>query len=97
MEAYVSYYVFFSENLKLIKDVRADFEAEDFTGFDKAYGTFINKFTTRCHNFASNTLRGSSKVISNYISEVGETKTIPQSQRFDTLSKITEKYMRKVM
>ena len=99
MTAYISYYTFFSENIKIIKDIHADFKAENASGevFDKAYGTFLNKFITRCHAFAGETFRGSSKVISNYISEISNTKTESQHQRFDKLLKITEQYMRASM
>lgn len=99
MTTYTSYYTFFSENIKIIKDIQADFKAEDASGvvFDKAYGTFLNKFIARCHTFAGETFRGSSKVISNYISEISNTKTESQHQRFEKLLKITEQHMRVAM
>lgn len=99
MTTYISYYTFFSENIKIIKDIQADFKVEGASGsvFDNAYGTFLNKFIARCHTFAGETFRGSSKVISSYISEISNTKTESQHQRFEKLLKITEQYMKVAM
>lgn len=96
MNTYTSYYTFFSENIKIIKDIQADFKAENISGviFDKTYRTFLNKFIARCHTFSGETFRGSSRVISNYISEISNTKSESQHQRFEKLLKITEQYMR---
>lgn len=99
MITYVSYYTFFSDNLKLIKDVHADFTVEKSSGavFDKQYSSFLNKLITRCRNFSGDTILGSSKVVKNYISDIGNTTTTKQSERFDMLMKITERYMRSSM
>lgn len=99
MGPYVSYYTFFSDNAKLIKDVQMDFEAEQLSGlaFDKAYGTFLNKLTGRCHSFAGNTFRGSSKVISNYISELEQSRNEAQGKRFGALQHATDSYMRRAV
>lgn len=99
MTTYMSYYTFFSDNIKIIKDIRADFTAEGTSGnsFDKDYNSFLNKFVSRCRTFAGETFKGSSKVISNYISAIGDTKALPQNQRFDKLIGITDSYMRTVM
>lgn len=99
MSTYVSYYTFFSDNLKLIKDVHADFVAEKSSGavFDKQYGSFLNKLIARCRSFSGDTLLGSSRVVKNYISEIGKTSDMRQGDRFITLTKITESYMRSSM
>lgn len=99
MELYISYYTFFSDNAKLIKDIHMDFEAEHLSGvaFDKAYDTFLNKLIGRCHSFAGNTFRGSSKVISNYISELAQSRNDTQGKRFDVLQRVTDSYMRRAV
>lgn len=99
METYVSYYTFFSDTAKLIKDVSFDFEAEHLSGssFDKAYSSFMNKLIGRCHSFAGNTFRGSSKVISNYITDLDmlRNQNDVQGKRFGTLLHLTDTYMRR--
>lgn len=99
MESYMSYYTFFSDNAKLIKDVQMDFESSGLSGnaFDKAYSAFLNKFTGRCHSFASNTFRGSSSVISQYIAEMEQTRNGAQGKRFSALLQITDTYMRRAL
>lgn len=99
MESYVSYYTFFSDNAKLIKDVQMDFEVEKLTGaaFDKAYGAFVNKLIGRCHSFAESTFRGTSKVISEYISDIDHTRNDTQGKRFGVLQQLTDTYMRRAV
>lgn len=99
MEPYVSYYTFFSDNAKLIKDVQMDFDAEGLSGaaFDKAYSAFLNKFAGRCHSFATHTFRGSSRVISNYVSEIDCSRNAPQGERFGMLHQITDTHMRRAL
>ncbi len=100
MSNYVSYYTFFSDNLKLIKDIKADFQAEKLSGavFDKRYSTFLNKLISRCRTFSGETLLGSSKVVKNYITDIGNTVAYTkQGERFDKLIQITEHFMRSSM
>jgi len=96
MNQYVTYYAFLSENSKIIKDVHSDFTAAGYAGneFDEMYRKFIRKLANRCTTFSSETILGSSKVISNYIKEIHDTESASQVSRFKTLLMITERYMR---
>lgn len=96
MDEYISYYSFFSESTKIIKDVRADFAMAGFSGtdFDKEYGTFINRFSEHCRNHMSSSFMGHSAVLAGYIKDIGTTRDLPQRSRFEELSHITDRYMR---
>lgn len=101
MNNYITYYSFFSENAKILKDVSIDFETEKLadSGFDfeKAYTSFLNKYLARCRNFANDTFRSSSRIISNYISEIEETRKAACKTRFDALMELNSAYMRRTM
>lgn len=96
METYVSYYAFFSDITKIIKDVKADFTASGYLGkdFDENYRKFVRKLGSRCSTFATETILGSSKIMSEYVKEIHGTESMAQNSRFDSLLTITERYMR---
>ncbi len=97
--SYTSYYTFLSDNMKIIKDVRADFTAAGLSGedFDKQYTSFINRLTKRCRTFSEDSFNKSSKLISCYVSDVSKTTTLSQTKRFEQLISITDTALRKVM
>lgn len=96
METYVSYYSFFADIIKIIKDVKADFTAAGYLGndFDENYRKFVRKLGNRCNAFAADTILGSSKIMSEYVKEIHGTESMAQNSRFDSLLTITERYMR---
>lgn len=99
MDQYESYYSFFADILKIIKDIKLDFDESGISGadFDARYKTFLHRLIQRCKKFNDMSFCGKSDIVSSYISSVSDTVNLAQNIRFDMLMKTTDKFMRRCM
>lgn len=98
---YKSYFQFFQEMKSIAADINLELSLCELTGndFDKLYNNYLNKMVSYCKEYSDDNIifKGNSKIIAEYISEIRNTKTYPQSDRARVLVDVTENYIKKAL